>query len=976
MDWHTIDIAVALDKLNTDKTGGLTTPEAQVRLSKHGPNELVEKGGRTPFRVLWEQVTARMALILVVAALAAALLGDTKDAIAILAIVILYTMLGFIQEYRAGQAIAALKKMAVPQVRVIRDGKLSELSARELVPGDIVQLETGNLIPADLRLLEAADLQIQEAALTGESEPVGKLTHALEGHGIPLGDRRDMAYLGTLVTAGRGRGLVVATGMDTELGRIAELIQQVGSQQTPLQRRLDKLGLVLALAGAGIAALIFAAGILRGDELRHMLRTVVSVAVAVVPESLPAVVTITLALGAGRMRERQALVRRLPAVETLGSVTVICSDKTGTLTENRMTVIALDVADHRLDLSEQVRRGGAINLSFSPLPPGVAPPSRADALAGRTAYGDDKGPGEVPHSGMRGEMRATSALSLSAIGGALCNDASMLPLNDDEFTTLGDPTEGALLAAAARLGYWKDLLDTSFPRVAEAPFDSERKRMTTVHSLAKHDPELLVGLPVGDSRYIAFTKGAVDGLLEISNRVWVGGEFDAIDDDWRGRVRAANDGMAAKGMRVLGVAFRLLDDLPGHVDETLESDLTLVGLFGMIDPPRAEVRDAVATCKAAGIRPVMITGDHPQTALEIARQLGITNARGGVLAAGFTAGTTPGESARKGGAASSRLVLTGADLERLSFDQLKYIVEEISVFARVSPEHKLRIVQALQARRQVVAMTGEGLSDAPALRRADIGVAMGMAGTDVSKEASDLVLLDDNFATIVAAVGEGRGVSDNIRRFLRFSAAGVIGRLLVMSLAPFLGAAIPLPPLQLLWLSLLTDGPLGLGMGVEGPGRDIMQRPPYTLKEGVFSRGGFIQVAWVGALIGALALALGAAYFFSGRPEWQTMVFTTLAFAQVFQALASRSSKESLLKTGVLSNPTLAGMALLAVALQLAVLYIPALSGFFDLLPLSALDLAIAAGAGAVVFVAMEVEKIIKRRRSLRATEGSEAISR
>jgi P-type Ca2+ transporter type 2C len=405
----------------------------------------------------------------------------------------------------------------------------------------------------------------------------------------------------------------------------------------------------------------------------------------------------------------------------------------------------------------------------------------------------------------------------------------------------------------------------------------------------------------------------------------VQGQFKDLDENWRARIRNANDEMAGKGMRVLGVAFRVLDDLPATVDEALETDLTLVGLFGMIDPPRAEVRDAVATCKAAGIRPVMITGDHPLTALEIARQLGIVN---GNASDGDVSSNPSGEDA-----AGSKLVLTGAELEGLSFDELKDLVEEISVFARVSPEHKLKIVQALQERGHIVSMTGDGVNDAPALRRADIGVAMGITGTDVSKEASDLVLLDDNFATIVAAVGEGRTIYDNIRKFVRFSVAGNFGKVLVMLLAPFLGKPIPLLPLQLLWLNLLTDGLLGLGMGVEGPERDTMQRPPYSPREGVFSRGGLIQVTWVGGLIGALALALGAYYFFSGRPEWQTMVFTFLAFAQVFQALASRSSKESLFKIGPLSNPMLAGMALLVVALQLAVLYIPALSGFFDVLP-------------------------------------------
>ena len=927
MNWHTTEANKILDELNTDKERGLTSTEARERLSKNGPNELVEKGGRTWLQIFWAQLTETMVVILIVAAIAAAALGDTKDATAILAIVLLYAVLGFVQEYRAEQAIAALKKMAVPSVKVIRDGKLTELSARELVPGDIVQLETGNLLPADLRLLESVNLQIQEAALTGESEPVSKRVDAIDKDDLPLGDRRNMAYLGTVVTGGRGQGVVVATGMDTELGRIAELIQQVGSESTPLQRRLDQLGKMLAMVGVGIAALIFVIGVLRGDDVRHMLLTAVSVAVAIVPEGLPAVVTITLALGSQRMLKRQALIRKLPAVETLGSVTVICSDKTGTLTENRMTVIALDVAEHRLNLTEEVRKGGIVRMTHEP------------------------------------PRETVSSISLSSIGGALCNDASMLPLNNDEYRTLGDPTEGALLVAAARLGYWKDTLDKSFQRVAEVPFDSERKRMTTVHSLEVHDPELLVGLPVNGSKFIAFTKGSVDGLLEISTRVWVQGEFKDLDDDWRARIQKANDEMAAKGMRVLGVALRLLDDLPAPVDEALETSLTLVGLFGMIDPPRPEVREAVATCKTAGIRPVMITGDHPLTALEIARQLGIVNGNAPTTRAAIPVPGTflNGDSGGRDAASSKRLVITGAELEKLSFDELKDLVEEISVFARVSPEHKLKIVQALQERGHIVSMTGDGVNDAPALRRADIGVAMGMAGTDVSKEASDLVLLDDNFATIVAAVGEGRTIYDNIRKFVRFSVAGNIGKVLVMLLAPFLGKPIPLLPLQLLWLNLLTDGLLGLGMGVEGPERDTMQRAPYSPREGVFSRGGWLQVSWVGALIGALALALGAYYFFNDQPEWQTMVFTFLAFAQVFQALASRSSKDSLFKMGVLSNPMLAAIAALVIALQLAVLYLPFLSGFFDVLPLSACDLSIAAGAGVLVFVAMEIEKLIKR---------------
>ena len=906
MNWHLQTIETAIEALRTEPVRGLTQNEAAARLAQYGRNELVEKGGRTPLMIFWEQITATMVLILIAAAVVAGLLGDLKNTIAITAIVILYALLGFVQEYRAEQAIAALKKLSVPNVRVVRDGKLQEVSARELVPGDILQLEAGNVLPADVRLLEAVNLRIQEAALTGESEPVAKQIAKLSGEDLPLGDRRNMAYMGTIVTQGRGLALTVATGMQTELGRIADLIQQSGGEQTPLQKRLDALGKTLAVIGVGIAILIAVLGFLRGDDLRHMLLTAVSVAVAIVPEGLPAVVTITLALGAQRMLSKNSLIRRLPAVETLGSVTVICSDKTGTLTENRMTVVVLDVANHALDLTNEMDRSG----SFTATPSLGAP--------------------------------AESALSLAAVGGALCNDARLVDEGDDRYHTLGDPTEGALVTAAAKMGYWKSSLDSSFPRAAELSFDSERKRMTTVHDLRQYNPDLLAGLDVSHQRYIAFTKGSVDGLLDISSYVWVNGKAEPMDDSFKVRVEAANQTLARKGMRVLGVAFRLINQIPDVIQTDLEQNLTFVGLFGMIDPPRSEVREAVGLTKSAGIRTIMITGDHPLTATEIASQLGIIDAENEM----------------------DMKVLTGVEIENLSFDELKNAVDDVQVFARVSPEHKLKIVQALQERGHIVSMTGDGVNDAPALRRADIGVAMGITGTDVSKEAADMVLLDDNFATIVAAVKEGRTIYDNIRKFVRFSVAGNIGKVMVMLLAPFLGKPIPLLPLQLLWLNLLTDGLLGLGMGVEEPESDTMNRRPYSPKEGVFSRGAGAQVLWVGALIGALALGLGAWYYFNGREEWQTMVFSFLAFAQVFQALASRSQQDSFFKRGVSGNPLLAGMALLVTGLQLLVIYVPALSSFFNVVPLPGVDLLIATGSGAVIFVAMEIEKAVRRRKA------------
>jgi Ca2+-transporting ATPase len=762
MNWHLQTIETSLEAFETRPETGLSQGETDARLTQHGSNELVEKGGRTLLKIFWEQITATMVLILIAAAVVAGFLGDLKNTIAITAIVILYAFLGLIQEYRAEQAIAALKKLSLPNVRVLRDGTYKEISSSELVPGDIIQIEAGNLLPADVRLLEAVNLRIQEAALTGESDPVEKQTAPLSGHDLPLGDRRNMGYMGTIVTQGRGMALVAATGMKTEIGRIADLIQQSGTDQTPLQKRLDALGINLAIVGVIIAIFIAVLGLMRGDELRHMLLTAVSVAVAIVPEGLPAVVTITLALGAQRMLKLNALIRKLPAVETLGSVTVICSDKTGTLTENRMTVVVLDVVDHALDLTEAMNKSG----SFTAIRSLGAP--------------------------------AQSALSLTAIGGALCNDARLIDEGDDRYHTLGDPTEGALVISAAKMGYWKSSLDASFPRMAELPFDSERKRMTTVHSLDQVELKTLAGLETGDDRYIAFTKGSVDGLLDVSNQVWVDGKSLEMDQEFRLRIEAANERLAKKGMRVIGVAFGMMRQIPEVVHADLERNLTFVGLFGMIDPPRREVKDAVRVTKTAGIRTVMITGDHPLTALEIARQLGI---------------------------AETGRVLTGAEIENMSFDALKSVVDDVPVFARVSPEHKLKIVRALQERGHIVSMTGDGVNDAPALKRADIGVAMGITGTDVSKEAADMVLLDDNFASIVAAVKEGRTIYDNIRKFVRFSVAGNIGKVLVMLLAPFIGKPIPLLPLQLLWLNLLTDGLLGLGMGVENAESDTTHIP-------------------------------------------------------------------------------------------------------------------------------------------------------
>jgi Ca2+-transporting ATPase len=733
-----------------------------------------------------------------------------------------------------------------------------------------------------------------------------------------------MAFMGTVVTYGRGVMLVTATGMHTELGRIATMIQNVPQEQTPLQRRLDQVGRALAVVALAIVGVILVVGLLRGEDARTMVLTAVSLAVAAIPEGLPAVVAITLALGAQRMLKRNALIRKLAAVETLGSVTVICTDKTGTLTQNRMAVTVLDVAGWRARLNE----------------------TAASRPKNSTPVGDRQGV-TLEHPG----------LALLLAGGALCNDALLEYASahrsngtDRRPRIVGDPTEGALVEAALRLGIAKEELEASLPRVAEAPFDSGRKRMTTVHRLPNttHYPPdtsqtaitaiVTQLVKVAGAPYLAFTKGAVDGLLDLACAVWNEGRVEPLDTAWRRRILAANDQLAQEGMRVLGVAFRRLRALPPNsVADALERDLIFVGLIGMIDPPRPEAREAVATCKAAGIRPVMITGDHPMTALAIARELGI--------------------------AADGR-ALTGPELDRLPAAELARHVDEVAVFARVAPEHKLRIVQALQQRGHIVAMTGDGVNDAPALKAADIGVAMGMAGTDVAKEAADMVLLDDNFATIVAAVAEGRTIYDNIRKFVRYLLSSNAGELWVMLLSLLLGMPLALLPLQILWVNLVTDGPPALALSREGAEPDTMRRPPYPPAESVFARGVGRYVFWVGLLMGVVSLGVGYVYWRAGQAQWQTMVFSTLTFAQMANVLAVRSEGSLLIHRGLWSNPALVGAVLLTLLLNLAVIYTPLLQGFFDTVALSAVDVTICVALSAGIFAVVELEKWLTRRRA------------
>ena len=910
-EWHRLETQEAVTQINSDIQNGLTTVEAARRLEEYGLNELVEQGKISPWMILLEQFKGIMVVILIISAVISLLLGETIDALVIMIIVVLNALLGFTQEYRAEQAMAALKRMAVPHVRVRRDGHLQEISARELVPGDIIQLETGNTIPADARLLESVNMRVQEAVLTGESEAVEKDTAALAVENPAIGDRINSIFMGTVVTYGRGMALVTDTGMKTQLGKIADMLQSVGIEKTPLQRRLEQLARGLAAAALALVAIVFILGLLRGEDWVELFSVSVAMAVAAVPEGLPAVVTIALALGAQRMLKHNALIRKLPAVETLGSVTYICSDKTGTLTQNRMTVTVVDVAEHSLNMKERLR-------SFSPT---VNKNEPAEPL-----------------------LRETPAIVLTLAAGALCNDAVLeaIPGEPGTFSSVGDPTEGALVIAAARAGLWKSELEAAFPRVAELPFDSERKRMTTVH---RPNPGLVPDLlnPYKDERpdffqpdqYLVITKGAVDSLLEVSNRVWSGGETETLDEHWRGRIMKANNDLAQNGMRVLGLAFCQCDTA-----EPVERDLIFIGLVGMIDPARPEVKDAVREAKAAGIRPVMITGDHPLTAAYIAEELGI---------------------------AQSRKTLTGAELDAMSIEQLEAVVEDVPVYARVSPEHKLKLVQALQKRGHIVAMTGDGVNDAPALKKAEIGVAMGITGTDVSKEASDMILLDDNFATIIASVKEGRRIYDNIRKFIKYTMTSNAGEIWVMLLAPFIGMPLPLTSLQILWVNLVTDGLPGLALAIEPAERNVMKRPPYPPNENIFGRGMARDILWIGLLMGLVSLGVGYLYYRidpSASPAvWQTVTFTTLTLAQMGNALATRSDRDTLFQIGLFSNKAMIGSVLLTFALQLAVIYVPFLNRAFSTTPLSPRDLLISLGFGVIVFIAVELFKWIRQQR-------------
>jgi len=893
--WWALGVTETLVVLASDADRGLAVAEAEARAEMVGPNEIAAEPTRPRWLIFASQFANTMIVVLLIAAAITVALGEIKDAIVIGAIVVLNAIIGFVQEHRAEEAMAALRTMAAPEARVLRDGVEVTIPGRGLVPGDLLVLEAGDVVPADARLIDCPNLRVNEAALTGESVPVDKQAETLPPEaGVLIADRHNMVFKGTAVVYGRARAVVVAIGMETALGGIAGLLKAHQAPRTPLQIRLAALGRWLAAASVVVCAIVFTVGVLRGEEVSLMFLTAVSLAVAAIPEALPAVVTIALALGAQRMVRQHALIRKLPAVETLGSVTVICTDKTGTLTQGRMLI------------EKAWTDAGEVTADGSGYEPG-----------GRI-LGDGE-PLEVdPSRGPLGSLM---------VAAALCNDAVLVApaAVGGDWGVAGDPTEGALLAFAAKGGVERDELQHRHPRLAEVPFDSERKRMTTVHRGPDHHGRLIA------------SKGALEAVLEtVSSLATEGGPRPMGDAD-REEALARAEGYSAAGYRVLAVAGRIDDGAADRADGA-EGDLVLYGLVAMADPPRAESAAAVAACRAAGITPVMITGDHPATGAAIATRLGIL---------------------------VDQEIMTGADLAREHTAGLAAHVDQVGVYARTSPEQKLDIVQAWKRRGDIVAMTGDGVNDAPALRAADIGVAMGVAGTEVAKEAADMVLTDDDFASIVAAAGEGRRIYDNIRRFVRYTLTSNSGEIWVMLLGPFLGLPLPLLPVHILWVNLVTDGLPGLALAVEPAERNVMSRPPRPPSESIFAHGMVPHILLVGLLMGGIPLGLGVWGKAADRP-WQTMVFVSLALLQLGNAMAVRSERESLWSLGIRTNLALLWAVAGTAVVQILVIYLPFTQTMFTIDPLSIFELVLVLAASTGVFWVVELEKAARRRAARR----------
>jgi Ca2+-transporting ATPase len=883
--WHTKTTDQTFDLLRS-KASGISQGEAEERAAKYGPNEIQAAHRVSAWEILVSQFKNVLILILLGATVISLFLEHGVESIVIGVIVLFAVLLGFIQEYRAERAIEALRQMAAPTATVLRDGQEVKIPARELVPGDVIILHTGDRVPADGRLIESVNLQVEEAALTGESVPVEKHIQPLQTEDLPVGDRKNMVYAGTAATYGRGRALIVATGMQTEFGKIAQLLQTVETGRTPLQQNLDKVGTLLARAAFVVVAVIVALGLLRGQPFIEMLIFGIALAVAVVPEALPAVVTISLAIGVQKMVKRNALVRRLPAVETLGSTSVICSDKTGTLTKDEMTVRKIHVAGQ----------------TFSVTGSGYSPMGHFSTNGGTPT-----------------EVSAELKQLLSAA--VLASDAKLVQKGNNgaesDWDIKGDPTEGALIVAAAKAGLKKEALDEYTPRVQEIPFTSESKRMTTLHQM--------------DERIVAYTKGAPEIILENCDFILTESGVEKLDTVTRQKVLDEAQGFAGNALRVLAIASK-----PDAVLESAQTHMTFLGLAGMIDPPRPEAKEAIAVCETAGIRPVMITGDHPVTARAVARELGLL---------------------KKG------RVVTGAELDDITDEQFKREVETIDVYARVSPAHKLRVVTALQTNQHIVAMTGDGVNDAPALKKADIGIAMGITGTDVTKEAAAMTLTDDNFASIVAAVEEGRGVFGNIKKYLMYLLSSNIGEIGLMAGSALLGLPLPLTAVQILYVNLATDGLPALALSVDPPEKDLMKRKPRNPRTGIFTRPVVALMVAGGLWSTLINLGLFVWAMNSGRSqeEAMTMTFVSLVLVQFFKAYNFRSDRHSVFNRPF-ENKWLNTAILWEAILLLLIVYVPALHEPFNTFSLPLIDWAIIIALSLTISPVLELVKWMERK--------------